>query len=143
MADSYQIALFVLQKISCTLSAIGSLMIISQITRSAFNRSKPQQRSQRPLQTRHDKSQLVFHRQDASAKEQRQRSERGTRDQRTRTRRENSNSSTKETENLICQILQKIVHFRISLISLKVPPRREFQGAQGRARRKARRTRGP
>ena len=44
MTDSYQIALFVLQKISCSLSAIGSLMIISQITRSAFNRSKPQQR---------------------------------------------------------------------------------------------------
>ena len=43
MADSY-IALFVLQKISCFLSAIGSLMIISQVTRSAFNRSKPQQR---------------------------------------------------------------------------------------------------
>lgn len=44
MTDSYQIALFVLQKISCFLSAIGSLMIISQVTRSAFNRSKPQQR---------------------------------------------------------------------------------------------------
>ena len=31
----------------------------------------------------------------------------------------------------------------LSLISLKVDPLREFQGAQGRARRKTRRTRGP
>lgn len=44
MTDSYGLALFVLQKVSCTLSGIGSLMIISQISRSPFNRSKPQQR---------------------------------------------------------------------------------------------------
>ena len=42
--SGYQIALFILQKISCSLSAIGSLMIVSQVTRNKFNRSKPQQR---------------------------------------------------------------------------------------------------
>lgn len=44
MNEYYEIALFILQRISCTLSSIGSLMIISQVTRSPFNRSKPQQR---------------------------------------------------------------------------------------------------
>ncbi len=44
MSDPYGIALFVLQKISCFFSATGSLMIISQVSRSKFNRSKPQQR---------------------------------------------------------------------------------------------------
>lgn len=42
--DPYQAALFILQKISCILSALGSLMIISQVCRSKFNRKKPQQR---------------------------------------------------------------------------------------------------
>mmetsp|Transcript_38139 Transcript_38139/g.79956 ORF Transcript_38139/g.79956 Transcript_38139/m.79956 type:complete len:414 (-) Transcript_38139:293-1534(-) len=40
----YAIALFILPKISCILSALGSLMIISQVSRSQFNRTKPQQR---------------------------------------------------------------------------------------------------
>ena len=45
MSDNpYGVALFVLQKISCFLSATGSSMIISQISRNQFNRSKPQQR---------------------------------------------------------------------------------------------------
>lgn len=44
MTRSYEIALFILQKVSCSLSVAGSLMIISQVTRSSFNRSKPQQR---------------------------------------------------------------------------------------------------
>ena len=44
MNEKYEIALFVLQRITCFFSAMGSLMIISQITRSSFNRSKPQQR---------------------------------------------------------------------------------------------------
>lgn len=44
MTRSYEIALFVLQKVSCFLSATGSVMIISQVARSSFNRSKPQQR---------------------------------------------------------------------------------------------------
>ncbi|KAL7535193.1 hypothetical protein ACHAWF_005082 [Thalassiosira exigua] len=44
MTSSYEIALFVLQKVSCFLSATGSLMIVSQVSRSPFNRSKPQQR---------------------------------------------------------------------------------------------------
>ena len=42
--SGYQIALFILQKISCSLSVIGSLMIVSQVVRNKFNRSKPQQR---------------------------------------------------------------------------------------------------
>ena len=44
MTRSYEISLFILQKVSCALSATGSLMIISQVSRSKFNRSKPQQR---------------------------------------------------------------------------------------------------
>jgi hypothetical protein len=44
MNEKYEIALFALQRTTCLLSAIGSLMIISQVTRSRFNRSKPQQR---------------------------------------------------------------------------------------------------
>lgn len=40
----YQIALFILQKMSCTASALGSLMIISQVCRSEFNCKKTQQR---------------------------------------------------------------------------------------------------
>jgi len=42
--DPYQITLGITQRISCFLSMIGSLMIISQISRSPFNRSKTQQR---------------------------------------------------------------------------------------------------
>ena len=42
--DPYQIALAVLQKIVCALSTIGSLMIISQISRDKIIRSKTQQR---------------------------------------------------------------------------------------------------
>ena len=44
MSQAYGTALFVLQKVSCLVSLTGSLMIVSQITRSEFNRSKPQQR---------------------------------------------------------------------------------------------------
>mmetsp|Transcript_8748 Transcript_8748/g.15892 ORF Transcript_8748/g.15892 Transcript_8748/m.15892 type:complete len:452 (-) Transcript_8748:220-1575(-) len=40
----YQIALFILQKMSCFASALGSLMIISQVCRSEFNCKKTQQR---------------------------------------------------------------------------------------------------
>ena len=42
--SAYTIALSVLQKVSCFLSMTGSLMIISQVARSQYNRSKPQQR---------------------------------------------------------------------------------------------------
>lgn len=41
---SYEIALFILQKLACIPSAIGSLMIISQVCRSENNRKKTQQR---------------------------------------------------------------------------------------------------
>ena len=43
-ADPYAVALFVLQKMASLLSALGSLMIISQVSRSKFNRQKTQQR---------------------------------------------------------------------------------------------------
>ena len=42
--SSYEMALFVLQKIACILSAVGSLMIITQVSRSEYNRQKIQQR---------------------------------------------------------------------------------------------------
>ena len=44
MNPYYETSLFVLQEIVCLLSSIGSLMIISQVSRSRFNRTKPQQR---------------------------------------------------------------------------------------------------
>ena len=44
MEANHQATLFILQGCSCILSSIGSLMIISQISRSPFNRTKPQQR---------------------------------------------------------------------------------------------------
>lgn len=44
MSSPADIALFILQKMACCLSALGSLMIISQVTRSEFNRRKTQQR---------------------------------------------------------------------------------------------------
>ena len=40
----YEVALYVLQKVANILSAVGSLMIISQVARSDFNRRKAQQR---------------------------------------------------------------------------------------------------
>lgn len=40
----YETTLMVLRTIVCLLSSIGSLMIISQVSRSRFNRSTPQQR---------------------------------------------------------------------------------------------------
>ena len=40
----YQVSLSIGQKISCSLSIIGSLMIISQVCRNKVNRSKCQQR---------------------------------------------------------------------------------------------------
>eukprot|EP00581_Thalassiosira_minuscula_P018316 CAMPEP_0183722098 /NCGR_PEP_ID=MMETSP0737-20130205/14161_1 /TAXON_ID=385413 /ORGANISM="Thalassiosira miniscula, Strain CCMP1093" /LENGTH=107 /DNA_ID=CAMNT_0025952199 /DNA_START=359 /DNA_END=679 /DNA_ORIENTATION=+ len=43
-SDGYEIALFLLQKAACIPSAIGSLMIISQVSRSKFNRRRTQQR---------------------------------------------------------------------------------------------------
>jgi len=43
-ADPYQLALGITQTIVFLLSATGSLMIISQVSRSKLNRSKPQQR---------------------------------------------------------------------------------------------------
>lgn len=42
--DVAAVALFFLQKLACILSALGSLMIISQVTRSEYNRKKTQQR---------------------------------------------------------------------------------------------------
>ena len=42
--DPSQVALFVLQKVACIPSALGSLMIISQVCRSEVNRKKTQQR---------------------------------------------------------------------------------------------------
>jgi hypothetical protein len=44
MPSTAEVTLFFLQKIACILSAVGSLMIISQVTRSQFNRQKIQQR---------------------------------------------------------------------------------------------------
>ncbi|KAK1749169.1 G protein-coupled receptor family protein [Skeletonema marinoi] len=44
MSSPADLSLFFLQKLACILSAVGSLMIISQVTRSQFNRKKTQQR---------------------------------------------------------------------------------------------------
>mmetsp|Transcript_21607 Transcript_21607/g.33871 ORF Transcript_21607/g.33871 Transcript_21607/m.33871 type:complete len:390 (+) Transcript_21607:77-1246(+) len=44
MSSPADVSLFILQKIACCLSALGSLMIISQVTRSEYNRRKIQQR---------------------------------------------------------------------------------------------------
>ena len=44
LTDQHKLALFWLQKITCSLSAMGSIMIISQVSRNPSNRRKPQQR---------------------------------------------------------------------------------------------------
>jgi hypothetical protein len=44
LTNQHKLALFWLQKISCSLSSMGSIMIISQVLRNPSNRRKPQQR---------------------------------------------------------------------------------------------------
>jgi len=44
MKYEYELSLFVLQKVFSFFSAVGAWMIVSQVSRSKFNRSKPQQR---------------------------------------------------------------------------------------------------